>query len=72
MRIVNGLVRVNRDVFDYVQFGGGEDRVLGPEGSYALYEAIPGSSLHVYPDLGHALDEDAPDFPERLMRFLRR
>ena len=52
--------------------GGGQDRVLGPEGSYALHEAIPGSRLHIYPELGHALDEDAPDFPERIIAFLGR
>ena len=51
--------------------GGGQDRVLGPEGSYALHEAIPGSRLHIYPQLGHALDEDAPDFPGRVMAFLQ-
>ncbi len=52
--------------------GGGEDRTVGPEGSCELHEAIEGSELYMYPGLGHAAYEEAPDFNRRVLAFLER
>ena len=51
--------------------GGGEDKTVGAQGSYDLHEGISGSELHIYPGLGHAAYEEAPDFNDRVLRFLR-
>ena len=49
---------------------GEEDRIVGAEASRELHERIPGSRLHVYPGLGHAAYEEAPDFNARVFGFL--
>ncbi len=49
---------------------GAEDRTVGAEGSYVMHERIPQSELHVYPGLSHAAYEEAPDFNDRVLRFL--
>ena len=51
--------------------GGTEDRVVGPDASRTLAELIPGSTLHLYPGLGHAAYEEAKDFNERVFSFLK-
>ena len=51
--------------------GGEEDRTVGPEGSHELHAAIAGSELHMYPGLGHAAFEEAPDFNRRVLAFLK-
>ena len=50
--------------------GGEEDKTVGAQGSRELHELICGSELHIYPGLGHAAYEEAPDFNERVLRFL--
>ena len=50
--------------------GGAADRIVGIGGSRELHEQIAGSVLHVYQGLGHAAYEEAPDFNERILRFL--
>ena len=52
--------------------GGTEDRIVGPEASRELKALIPGSELYMYEGLGHAAYEEAPDFNERVFRFLER
>ena len=52
--------------------GGGRDATVGAEGSYELHEGIPGSELFVYPELGHAAFQEAPDFAERVLAFLEK
>ena len=49
---------------------GEEDRIVGLEASYEMQKRIAGSRLHVYKGLGHAAYEEAPDFNERVLRFL--
>ena len=49
---------------------GKEDKIVGVKASYDRMEKIEGSRLHVYPGLGHAAYEEAPDFNERVLRFL--
>ena len=50
--------------------GAQEDRTVGVEASRELHARIPGSALHIYPGLGHAAYEEAPDFNDRVLRFL--
>ena len=51
---------------------GEDDRIVGVEASVQMHEAIAGSELYVYPGLGHAAYEEAPDFNERVFRFLEQ
>ena len=50
--------------------GGGEDKIVGAAAAEELHGLIPGSELFIYPELGHALYEEAKDFNERVFRFL--
>ena len=52
--------------------GGEKDRIVGPEASRVLHEAIPGSTLYMYPDYGHAAYEEAGDFYPRIREFLKQ
>ena len=52
--------------------GGGEDKIVGVQASYELKERIPHSELYVYKGLGHAAYEEAPDFNDRVFRFLEK
>lgn len=49
---------------------GEQDKTVGVEASYLLHERIKNSTLHVYPGLGHAAFEEAPDFNRRVYDFL--
>ena len=49
---------------------GANDRIVGTEAAAQLHEAIAGSRLHVYPNLGHTAYEEAPDFNDRVFSFL--
>ena len=51
--------------------GGGIDRTLGIEGSRLLADGIPDSRLHIWPDHGHAVYEEAADFHAVVMDFLK-
>ena len=50
--------------------GGDKDRIVGIDGSRELHERIAGSEIYVYPGLGHAAYEEAPDFNGRILRFM--
>ena len=49
---------------------GEDDKIVGVDASYEMNRLIEGSSLFVYPGLGHALYEEAPDFNRRVYGFL--
>ena len=49
---------------------GEQDKTVGVEASRLLHERIPNSALFVYPGLGHAAFEEAPDFNSRVFAFL--
>jgi pimeloyl-ACP methyl ester carboxylesterase len=52
--------------------GGARDRVVGgAETQEVMAAAIPASRLHVYPEYGHAAYEEAKDFNEVVLAFLR-
>ena len=50
--------------------GGERDAALGAQPSREMAEAIPGASLRMYADWGHALYEEAPDFNRIVLDFL--
>ena len=50
--------------------GGEQDSVLGSAASREIAAAIPKASLKMYPQWGHALYEEAPDFHQIMLDFL--
>ena len=50
--------------------GGAKDKALGVQASLDIAFAIPGAKLKVYPDWGHGVYEEAPDFNETVLNFL--
>ena len=50
--------------------GGGQDQVLGCQPSRDIAAGIPQAALKLYPDWGHGVYEEAPDFNETVLRFL--
>ena len=71
---------LTHDAFDRLQeisaptfvIGGGKDLTLGAEGSKEIAERIPGALLHIYDQWGHGLYEEAKDFNNLVMGFLKR
>ena len=51
--------------------GGKEDKIVSPEGSYEVARAL-GCEIHMYDGLGHAAYEEAQDFNDRILAFLRK
>ena len=56
--------------------GAKDDRVLGAEASEEIFRCLPsrpGNEVYLYePGFGHAAFDTAPDYKERLLRFLRK
>jgi len=52
--------------------GGGQDLCLGVEPSREMADRIPGAELKVYEQWGHGLYEEAPDFQDTVLDFLRK
>ncbi len=50
--------------------GGAKDQALGIQPSLDIALRIPGAKLKVYPDWGHGVYEEAPDFNKTLLAFL--
>lgn len=51
--------------------GGKEDKIVTPEASVELHESITNSHMYLYDGLGHAAFDEAKDFNERVLRFLK-
>ena len=51
--------------------GGEKDLVVGPRASRDIAEQVEGCQLKMYPQYGHALYEEAKDFNEVVLGFLR-
>ena len=70
---------INHDCYDLLHtiqastlvIGGEKDIIVGPESSGEIASQIPGAKLKMYPDYGHALYEEAKDFNDVVMEFLR-
>lgn len=52
--------------------GGERDNCLGGDASREIAARIPGAELKMYEQWGHGLYEEAPDFQETVLAFLRR
>ena len=52
--------------------GASLDRVLGPEASAEMHEAIPGSGIYMFEGYSHGVYEQAKDFNEMALRWLWR
>jgi pimeloyl-ACP methyl ester carboxylesterase len=52
--------------------GGETDNCLGAEPSRELAARIPGAELKMYPQWGHGLYEEAPDFQDTVLQFLKK
>ena len=50
--------------------GGEQDKSLGVQASCDLAEAIPNARLKIYPQWGHGVYEEAPDFNQTVLQFL--
>ena len=48
--------------------GGEKDRTIGAAGSRELAEYL-GCECYIYPDYGHAVYDEAPDYKDRMLRF---
>ena len=51
--------------------GAKKDQVLGIEGSIELNKNIKGSEIYVYEDYSHGVNEQAKDFNNRVLNFLK-
>ena len=51
--------------------GGKQDKTVGVEGSIELSKMIKNSQLKIYDDYGHALYEEAKDFNDVVLNFLK-
>ena len=51
--------------------GGRKDQTLGIQGTLDLSEGISNCKTYIYPEYGHALYEEAKDFNDRILTFLR-
>ena len=51
--------------------GGEQDLTLGGEPSRQMATVIPNAKLHMYPQWGHGLYEEAKDFDSRVLEFLQ-
>lgn len=52
--------------------GGMQDQIVGPKASLRLAEAIPDAELYMYEAYGHGAYEEAKDFQDRLLAFLKK
>ena len=52
--------------------GGELDKVVSPQASRDLAANIPGAQLHLFPQWGHGLYEEAPDYTDLVLTFLNQ
>ena len=71
---------LTHDVFDKLPdiqaptlvVGGEQDLALSGDASREIAEKIPGAQLHIYPQWGHGLYEEAKDFNQMVFDFLMK
>lgn len=51
--------------------GAGQDRIVGAPASREVAQGIAGSRWLLYPDYGHGVYEEAPDFDRQILTFLQ-
>ena len=52
--------------------GGGQDETLGSTAAGEIAAAIPGAKLRIFPQWGHGLYEEAPEFHTEVLTFLKK
>lgn len=52
--------------------GGKKDKIVGIESSIDIHNKIPNSEIYIYNKYGHGLYEEAKDFNERVINFLKK
>ena len=68
----NTLDRLSAIQSPTLVIGGEQDHALGGDASRQIAEKIPHAELLMYPQWGHGLYEEAKDFNERVLEFLRK
>ncbi len=68
----NTLEELRRISCPTLIIGGEKDRALSPEGSRVLARNIHEARLHMYPNYGHGLYEEAGDFNDMVLKFLKQ
>ena len=51
---------------------GGQDKILGLNGSLKINELIKGSEIYIYKEYSHGAYDEARDFKKRVYEFLRK
>ena len=77
--LIQASACLHHDAFDHLPHiqaptfvtGGGRDRALGAEASSEIAAQIPGAILKIYPQWGHGLYEEAKDFNNLVLGFLK-
>ena len=67
----NAYDDLNRIAAPALVIGGERDKALGGDASREIASAIPGAKLHMYPQWGHGLYEEAKDFNSLVLDFLK-
>lgn len=67
----DAYAELNKITCPVLIIGGGQDQVAGRDASMELAEKIKDSRLMIYKDLGHGVYEEAPDFEQRVLDFLK-
>ena len=68
----NTYEKLDHIVCPTLVIGGDDDKIVGISSSVELADKIEDSQLFIYKGLGHALYEEAKDFNERVMGFLKQ
>ena len=63
--------RLSQIAAETLVIGGGQDHVLGANSSRQIAALLPHATLRMYPELGHALYEEARDFNRTVLDFLQ-
>lgn len=67
----NAYMELEKIICPTFIIGGGCDKIVGTDAASILADKIKGSELFIYKDLGHAAYEEAKDFNERVLDFLK-
>ena len=67
----NAMEELGRIQATVLVIGGEKDGALGGEASRELAAEIPGAQLYMYENWGHGLYEEAADFNQRVLDFLK-
>jgi pimeloyl-ACP methyl ester carboxylesterase len=66
----NALEKLSSITAPTLVMGGGQDATLGSEAAEEIAAAISGAQLRIFPQWGHGLYEEAPEFNREVLEFL--